>query len=61
MHLPHIVKQIAKSYRIALGTKLVFIEFHGISGIQRLSLYSGRQARRQATTLYMHANLIQQF
>ena len=30
MHLPHIVKQVPKSYRIALVRKLIFIDFHGI-------------------------------
>ena len=36
MHLPHIVKQIAKTYRIRLTAKLIFIGSHGPS---RPSLY----------------------
>ena len=31
MHLPHIVKQVAKPYRITLVRKLIFIDFHGMS------------------------------
>ena len=58
MHLPHIIKQIANPNTIRLIAEFIFVSFHGISGIRRLSLYSGRQARRQVTTLYMPANLI---
>ena len=35
--LPHIVKQVAQSYRIRLIAKLILIGSHGLSGIRRLS------------------------
>ena len=61
MYLPHIVKQVTKTYRIRLIVYFIFIGFHGISSIRRLSLYSGRQARGfLATTPVMSVNLIQQ-
>ena len=37
MHLPHIVKQIANTNCIRLIVKRIFIGFHGLSGIRRLS------------------------
>ena len=37
MHLPHIVKQVAKSYRIRLTAELILIGFHGISSIKSLT------------------------
>ena len=54
--LPHIVKQVAKSYGIRLTTELIFIRFHGISVIRLYRLSSGRQARSRETTLDMLAN-----
>ena len=35
--LPHIVKQVAQSYRIRLIAKLILMGSHGLSGIRRLS------------------------
>ena len=37
MHLPHIVKQIAKSYTIRLIIKRIFVGFHGLSSIKFLT------------------------
>ena len=37
MHLPHIVKQVTKTDRIRLITKLILIRFHGISSIKSLT------------------------
>ena len=58
MHLPHIVKQVAKPYQIGLIVYFILIGFHGISGIRRLSRFSGRQAHYQAVMLKLLANLI---
>ena len=37
MHLPHIVKPVAKAYRIRLFSKLILVGFHGISDIRPLT------------------------
>ena len=37
MHLPHIVKQVAKTYRIGLIVYLILIGFHGLSSIKSLT------------------------
>ena len=59
MHLPHIVKQVAKAYRIRLITKLILIGLHDISHITPLSACTvGRQTRYQAVTLCMSASVI---
>ena len=61
MYLPHIVKQVTKTYRIRLIVYFIFIGFHGISSIRHLSLTTGRRTRGfLATTPVMSVNLIQQ-
>ena len=59
MHLPHIVKQIAKTYRIRLTAKLIFIGFQWTIKYQVFNPFRvGRQTRCRETTLDMSVNLI---
>ena len=59
MHLPHIVKQIAKPYQIRLISELILIRFHGISHITPFYPFPvGWQTRHQAVTLEMFASVI---
>ena len=59
MHLPHVVKQVAKTNTIRLVTKLIFIGFHGLSSTKSLTpnQWVG-PTRNLAVTLVMSANLI---
>ena len=59
MHLPHIVKQVAKPNTIGLIIKRIFVGFHGISHITPFNPYTmGWQTRHQAVALCMFASVI---
>ena len=61
MHLPHIVQQVTKTYRIRLITKLIFIGSHGVSSIKSLPPIKWvGPTRNLAVTLDLPANLILQ-
>ena len=59
MHLPHVVKHVAKTNRVRLMPKLIFVGFHDFHSLTVLTAVQvGRQTHYQVVTLELSATVM---